>query len=225
MAATPALDDYLDLIASFNPSGSLRVYPGSPFVLHSLMRTASRDRLKLFELHPTDGKTLDANIAQLDAGRQIIVARQDGFEGLKPLLPPPPSATGSRRAVVLIDPSYEIKSDYGKVSACIQEALKRFPTGTYLVWYAIIPRTEAHDLPKRLKTLSTQAQRPWLHATLAIGQDPTHGPDDRPGLTASGMFVINPPHTLRATLQQTLPVLLAVLGRGRGQAQSVDAGG
>ena len=75
--ASPALDDYLDLIAGFNPSGSLRVYPGSPFVLHTLMRTASRDKLKLFELHPTDGKTLDANIAQLDAGRQISVARQD----------------------------------------------------------------------------------------------------------------------------------------------------
>jgi 23S rRNA (adenine2030-N6)-methyltransferase len=189
------------------------------------MRTASRDKLKLFELHPTDGKTLDANIAQLEAGRSITVVRQDGFEGLKPLLPPPPSATGSRRALVLIDPSYEIKSDYAKVSACIQDSLKRFPTGTYLVWYPVIPRTEAHDLPKRLKTLCNQTQRPWLNATLAIGQDPSHGPDDRPGLTASGMFVINPPHTLKPALQQTLTILLDVLGRGRGKGQSVESGG
>ena len=223
--ASPALDDYLDLIAGFNPSGSLRVYPGSPFVLHTLMRTASRDKLKLFELHPTDGKTLDANIAQLEAGRSITVVRQDGFEGLKPLLPPPPSATGSRRALVLIDPSYEIKSDYAKVSTCIQDSLKRFPTGTYLVWYPVIPRTEAHDLPKRLKTLCNQTQRPWLNATLAIGQDPSHGPDDRPGLTASGMFVINPPHTLKPALQQALIILLDVLGRGRGKGQSVESGG
>jgi 23S rRNA (adenine2030-N6)-methyltransferase len=223
--AAPAIDDYLDLIASFNPSGALRVYPGSPFVMHQLLRAESRDKLKLFELHPTDSRTLSANIAQLEAGRQIAVALQDGFEGLKPLLPPPPSATGSKRAVVLIDPSYEIKSDYGKVSACIQEALRRFPTGTYLVWYPIIPRPEAHDLPRRLKTLANQAQRPWLHATLAIGQDPTHGPDDRPGLTASGMFVINPPHTLKAVLQTALPQLLSVLGRGRGKSQSLDAGG
>jgi 23S rRNA (adenine2030-N6)-methyltransferase len=225
VAATPAIDDYLDLIASFNPSGSLRVYPGSPFVMHSLMRTESRDKLKLFELHPTDGKTLDANIAQLEAGRQIAVARQDGFEGLKPLLPPPPSATGSRRALVLIDPSYEIKSDYSKVSACVQEYLRRFPTGTYLIWYPIIPRPEAHDLPRKLKTLCNQSKRPWLNATLAIGQDPTHGPDDRPGLTASGMFVINPPHTLKSTLQETLPQLLNTLGRGRGKAQAMETGG
>ncbi len=223
--SAPALDDYLDLVESFNPSGSLRVYPGSPFVMHQLLRTESRDKLKLFELHPTDSRTLTANIAQLEAGRQVAVAMEDGFEGLKPLLPPPPSSTGSRRALVLMDPSYELKSDYGKVIACIQEQVKRFPTGTYLVWYPVIPRPEAHDLPRRLKTLSNQAKRPWLHATLAIGQDPTHGPDDRPGLTASGMFVINPPHTLKASLQAALPVLLDVLGRGRGKAQSLDTGG
>jgi len=224
-ASSPALDDYLDLVAGFNPTGDLRVYPGSPFVMHHLLRSEARDRLKLFELHPTDGKTLSANIAQLEAGRQVSVGREDGFEGLRPLLPPPPSATGSRRALVLLDPSYEIKSDYAKVAACIQEQLKRFPTGTYLVWYPIIPRTEAHDLPRRLKTLSNQAARPWLHATLAIGQDPTHGPDDRPGLTASGMFVINPPHTLKPSMQAALPLLLSVLGRGRGKSQSLESGG
>ena len=223
-ASTPLLDDYLDLIASFNPSGQLRVYPGSPFVMQSLMRTESRDRLKLFELHPTDSRTLTANVGQLEAGRQIAVALQDGFEGLKPLLPPPPSSTGSKRAMVLIDPSYELKSDYGKVSACIQECIKRFPTGTYLVWYPIIPRTEAHDLPRRLKTLCTQTQRAWLHATLHIGHPPLE-PNERPGLTASGMFVVNPPHTLKAELQAALPRLHDLLGRGRGQAQSLEGGG
>lgn len=216
------IDDYLDLIASFNPSGDLRVYPGSPFVMHQLLRSEARDKLKLFELHPTDSRTLSANVAQLEAGRQVAVAHEDGFEGVQLLVPPPPSSTGSRRAVVLIDPSYEIKSDYGRVSACIQTCLQRFPTGTYMVWYPVIPRPEAHDLPRRLRTLCNQAARPWLQASLAIGQDPTHGPGDRPGLTASGVFVVNPPHTLKAQLQATLVQLLALLGRGRGQSQSVE---
>lgn len=228
-ASTAALDDYLDLIAGFNPDGQLRVYPGSPFVMQALMRTEARDRLKLFELHPTDSRTLNANIAQLEAGRQIAVATQDGFEGLKPLLPPPPSVSGSKRALVLIDPSFEIKSDYAKVSACIQECLKRFPTGTYLVWYPIIPRAEAHDLPRKLKTLANKAGKPWLHATLTVKSSKLltspGGEQTRPGLPASGMFVINPPHTLKAELQATLPLLVTLLGRGRGQAQSVEAGG
>jgi 23S rRNA (adenine2030-N6)-methyltransferase len=148
---TSAIQDYLDLITGFNPDGRLRVYPGSPFVMHSLLRTEARDKLKLFELHPTDSKVLAANVAQLEAGRQIAVARQDGFEGLKAFLPPP-----NRRALVLIDPSYELKSDYAQVSACIQDCLKRFATGTYMVWYPVIPRPEAHDLPRRLKTLANR---------------------------------------------------------------------
>ncbi|MBD3892814.1 23S rRNA (adenine(2030)-N(6))-methyltransferase RlmJ [Hydrogenophaga sp.] len=224
-AAAAAIEDYMDLVASFNPSGALRVYPGSPFVMQRLMRAESRDKLKLFELHPTDSRTLTAHVGQIEAGRQIAVALQDGFEGMKAFLPPPPTAGSSRRAAVLIDPSYEVKTDYGRVSACLQEQLGRFPTGTYLVWYPVIPRPEAHDLPRRLKTLATQAKRPWLKATLAIGQDPTHGPDDRPGLTASGMFIINPPHTLHAALHAALPQLLSLLGRGRGQAQALETGG
>lgn len=221
----PLLQDYMETVAGFNPSGKLKIYPGSPFIVQSLLREEARDKLKLFELHPTDSKALDANIAQLKAGRQVAVARQDGFEGLKAFLPPP-----SRRALVLIDPSYEIKSDYAKVSACIQDCLKRFSTGTYAVWYPVIPRPEAHELPRRLKTLATQAGKPWLHATLAIGQDEDRNapgePEKRgPGLTASGLFVINPPHTLKAGLQAALPQLLQVLGRGRGKGQVVESGG
>ena len=228
----PPLQDYIDLVASFNRGGQLKVYPGSPFVVQSLLRDEARDKLKLFELHPTDHKALVGHIEQLQAGRQVAVERKDGFEGLKSFLPPPVSATGSRRALVLIDPSYEIKTDYGTVASCIQDCLKRFATGTYAVWYPVIPRPEAHELPRRLKTLATQAGKPWLHATLNIGQGPEMSeitvPGERaprPGLTASGMFVINPPHTLKATLQATLPQLLAVLGRGRGKGWTVDGGG
>ena len=221
---TPLLQDYLETVAGFNPSGQLKIYPGSPFIVQALLRKEARDKLKLFELHPTDSKALAANIAQLAAGRQVAVARQDGFEGLKAFLPPP-----SRRGLVLIDPSYEIKSDYAKVSACIQDSLLRFATGTYAVWYPIIPRPEAHELPRRLKTLVTQAGRPWLHATLAIGQSDERNvpgePDRGQGLTASGMFVINPPHTLKPALQVALPQMMQVLGRGRGKGQALESGG
>jgi 23S rRNA (adenine2030-N6)-methyltransferase len=220
----PLVQDYLETVAGFNAGGQLKVYPGSPFIVQRLLREEARDKLKLFELHPTDSKVLAANVAQLQAGRQVAVAREDGFEGVKAFLPPP-----SRRGLVLIDPSYEIKSDYPKTSACIQDALKRFATGTYVVWYPIIPRPEAHDLPRRLKTLATQASRPWLQATLAIGQDEQRNipgePEQGQGLTASGMFVINPPHSLKAGLAAALPQLLQVLGRGRGQGQTLESGG
>ena len=122
---------------------------------------------------------------------------------------------------MLIDPSYEIKSDYAKVAAAVQDGLKRFATGVYAVWYPIIPRPEAHGLPRRLKTIAQQAGRGWLHATLNVG-----AAVDCAGLSASGMFVVNPPHTLKASLDDALPQVLQALreGRGRGAEWSVEAG-
>ena len=219
---TPALQDYLDMVASFNTGGNLKVYPGSPFIIQKLLR--DRDKLKLFELHPTDSKTLSANIAQLEAGRQVAVLREDGFEGLKKFLPPP-----SRRALVLCDPSYEIKTDYPRVIAMMADAMQRFATGTYVVWYPIIPRPEAHDIPKKLKTLAVKAGKSWLNAVLTVKSSKLTtddaGETQRPGLPASGMFVINPPHTLKAALQASLPQMVSLLGQDQHATFSVESGG
>jgi 23S rRNA (adenine2030-N6)-methyltransferase len=217
-----AIARYLGVIGDFNPKGGARVYPGSPFIVQHLLR--DHDRLKLFELHPTDARTLDANIAQLEAGRQIAVLRDDGFGSATKFLPPP-----SRRALVLMDPSYEMKTDYGRVLDFAAEALKRFATGTYAIWYPIIPRPEAHDLPRRLKTLATKAGKPWLHATLTVKSSklsvtPT-GETQRPGLPASGMFLINPPYTLKPLLAAALPQLAERLAQDRHAGFSLDAGG
>ncbi len=217
-----ALARYLEVIADFNAKGGAKVYPGSPFIVQHLLR--DQDKLKLFELHPTDARTLSANIAQLEAGRKIAVLIEDGFGSATKFLPPP-----SRRALVLCDPSYEVKSDYARVLDFAAEALKRFATGTYAVWYPIIPRPEAHDLPRRLKTMATKAGKSWLHATLTVKSskivtDPT-GETRRPGLPASGMFLINPPHTLKAKLATALPQLVTHLAQDRNAAFSLDAGG
>jgi len=218
----PILQDYIDLVASFNAPGSHKVYPGSPFIIQHLL--GERDKLKVFEIHPTDVKTLSANIKQLEAGRQVAVLREDGFEGIKKFLPPP-----ARRALVLSDPSYEIKNDYARVVAMVADSLTRFATGTYAVWYPIIPRPEAHDVPRKLKTLATKAGKSWLNATLTIKSSKLTSDDAgdviRPGLPASGMFIINPPHTLKAALQLALPQLVEVLGQDQHATSTVEFGG
>lgn len=228
-AWAPALQDYLELLRGLNPhfaqtgdAAHLKIYPGSPFIEQKFL--SGRDKLKLFELHPTDYKSLKGNIEQLGVGRQVVVAREDGFEALRPFLPPP-----SRRALVLCDPSYEMKTDYARVSAVMADALKRFPTGTYAVWYPLIPRPEAHDLPRKLKTLAVKAGRSWLHATLTVKSSKlttdTDGEVVRPGLPASGMFIINPPHTLKAELQAALPQMVALLGQDRNAGFTLEHGG
>ena len=217
-----ALQDYLDLVASFNAKGSHKVYPGSPFIIQRFL--SGRDKLKAFELHPTDSKTLSANIAQLEAGRQVAVLREDGFEGIKKFLPPP-----VKRALVFCDPSYEIKSDYARVPEMVADSLKRFATGTYAVWYPIIPRPEAHDVPRKLKTLATKAGKSWLNASLTVKSSKltsdAQGEVVRPGLPASGMFIINPPHTLKAAMQAALPQMVSLLAQDQHAAFTLEAAG
>ncbi len=159
------------------------------------------------------------------AGRQVGVLREDGFGCVNKFMPPP-----ARRALLLCDPSYEIKNDYARVATLAAEALRRFATGTYAVWYPIIPRPEAHDLPRKLKTLATKAGKPWLHATLTVKSSKlsvaaAQGEAKRPGLPASGMFIINPPHTLKGALQPALPQLVRLLGQDRHAAFTLDSGG
>ena len=213
------LTGYLNFVESFNKPGSTKIYPGSPFIIQRFLK--GRDKLKAFELHPTDAKTLASNIAQLEAGRQVAVLREDGFEGAKKFLPPP-----SKRALVVCDPSYEMKSDYQRVVDFVADSLKRFPTGTYFVWYPIIPRPEAHDLPRKLKTLATKAGKPSLNATLTVKSSKItktlSGDDIRPGLPASGIVVINPPFTLKPALALALPQLAQLLAQDENAAWTLD---
>lgn len=206
----PAVKEYVDLVKSLNPSGKMRYYPGSPYCAEKTMR--EQDRLRLFELHPTEVKVLEENFRKLEAhaaaqgqrpstrGKRVMVTRGDGFQGLKALLPPP-----SRRGLVLIDPPYEDKRDYTHVAQVLADALTRFPTGMYAVWYPVLQRNESRQLPERLKRLGAKS---WLNVTLAI-----HGPaPDGFGLHNSGMFILNPPWTLEPMLREVMPYLVDVLG-------------
>ncbi len=218
----PALQDYADMVRAFNQGPTARIYPGSPFIAQRLLR--AHDRLKLCELHPTDARALERNIAQLDAGRQVAVLREDGFEAPRKFLPPP-----SRRALLLCDPSYEIKIDYARVQTLAQEALQRFPTGVYALWYPLIARPEAHDLPRRLKALAHKAAKPWLHAALTVkGGAKARGPDGQArhaGLPASGMFLVNAPYTLEPALRAALPQMAELLAQDQHAGWTLESGG
>ena len=133
--------DYVALVRRFNPDGVLAQYPGSPALAQMLLRP--HDQLRAFELHPTEQKILRATLA---ATPEAIAYDGDGFAGLKSQLPP-----SSRRAAVLIDPSYEGNGDYRRVVATLREALARFAPGVYMVWYPQVSKLEAASLPKRLE--------------------------------------------------------------------------
>jgi 23S rRNA (adenine2030-N6)-methyltransferase len=217
-----AIADYVQLVKAMNPNGKLRHYPGSPYCAERIMR--EQDRLRLFELHPSDSRILEDNFRKLEAhaaaqgqqpsvrGKRVIVQRADGFLGLKALLPPP-----SRRGLVLIDPPYEDKRDYQSVKVTLEDALRRFATGCYAVWYPVLQRMESRQLPEKLKRLPSSG---WLNVTLSISAP---SPDGF-GLHSSGMFILNPPWTLEPMLRELMPYLVKVLGRDSGAKFTLESG-
>jgi len=202
-----AVKDYVAAIRAANPDGMLRHYPGSPRVALAAMRET--DRLRLFELHPSDHALLARNLAS--AGRRVLIQHGDGLAGLKALLPPPP-----RRALTLIDPSYEVKTDYQHVVQCLRDALTRFPGGVYALWYPLLARIEAQKLPGKLRLVPAGS---WLDVSLRVKLPSPGGI----GIHGSGMFIANPPYTLRATLQETLPWLAQALAQDEGAGFALDS--
>jgi len=200
-----AVADYLQLVQRHNPGGTLEHYPGSPVLARMLLR--GHDQLRLFELHPADHALLQQ---LLGASKGVEVAYVDGFVALKGQLPP-----STRRALVLIDPSYEGLGDYTRVVDAVADALKRFAAGTYMVWYPVVQKPGAQQM---LRTLKALAPKGWLHAQLDVQAPDAQGF----GLLGSGVFVINPPYTLFAELRHTLPWLAEVLGQHAGARHRLE---
>ncbi|HEY8605553.1 MAG TPA: 23S rRNA (adenine(2030)-N(6))-methyltransferase RlmJ [Noviherbaspirillum sp.] len=220
--APPPVAEYLQLVRDMNPSGKMRYYPGSPYCADRVAR--EQDRIRLFEMHPSDSKILEENFRKQEAhlaaqgqrsssrGKRVMINKGDGFTGLRSLLPPP-----SRRGLVLVDPPYEVKDDYRKVKLMLEDALVRFATGTYAVWYPVLQRMESRQFADKLKRLQANG---WLNVTLSI-RAPT---PDGFGLHSSGMFVINPPYTLEPMLRELMPWLVKALGMDSGAGFTLETG-
>ena len=106
--------------------------------------------------------------------------------------------------MTLIDPSYEIKSDYEAVVAALARAHRRFATGVFLLWYPVIERDRTEALMTALTATGIPRQ---LRLELSSRPD---GPGR--GMTGAGLIVVNPPWTLADAAGKGLPWLAAALG-------------
>ncbi|HET9822867.1 MAG TPA: 23S rRNA (adenine(2030)-N(6))-methyltransferase RlmJ, partial [Burkholderiaceae bacterium] len=192
-----ALARYVALVRRFNGDPARgrppRQYPGSPAIAQMLLRPT--DPLHCYELHPTDERILAAYLADRAHSR---VRMADGFTAMAAELPPP-----SRRGAVLIDPPYEIKTDYVRTLAAVREALARFAQAVVMVWVPQLALVDARELPRRLGNAAAAAPKGWLQARLTVAPPDAQGF----GLIGSSMVVVNPPHELAATLRECLPYL------------------
>ena len=187
------LNTYISILKRYNPYQTLKYYPGSPLIDKQLLR--EQDKLNLTELHPTDYPLLRQ---EFNKDKRAKVLREDGFIQLKSKLPPV-----TRRGIILIDPSYEIKNDYYKIPSALFEAYKRFATGIYLIWYPVVSRTTTQRMIDDIIKLGIKRISQF---ELALKPD-----NNQKGMTASGMIVINPPWKLHEQMQTIMPWLKQIL--------------
>jgi 23S rRNA (adenine2030-N6)-methyltransferase len=188
-AGLPAgLAAYRDLVAEFNGGGVLRRYPGSPWFAQRLLR--AQDRMELCELHPRDFPVLQQLFRD---DRRAGCHFEDGFARSLALLPPQ-----ERRALVLIDPSYELKRDYTRVVDHVRALHRRFATGVYAVWYPLVESRRAKALEKAF--ISSGMRRIHLYEVCLSTRHTGRG------MTGAGMIVVNPPWMLREEVRAALDI-------------------
>ena len=184
---------YVNIVKQFNSTEQLIDYPGSPLIAKQFLR--ANDRLLLHELHSPEIQLLKAVVKD----KRIKVFHNDGLKHSLGLLPPK-----EHRGLVLIDPSYEVKSDYQSVVESLIQMVKRFAIGTYALWYPVVDRKRNKQLEQAIKNSGIKN---ILLFELGINAD-----TEEHGMTASGMIVVNPPWTLAEEMKQTLVWLVDKLG-------------
>lgn len=163
------LQSYVQLIKQYAEDQS---YPGSPVIIDHLLR--EDDRLQCVENHTSSFKQLKLNLGRHP---KITLHQRDALEAMHALLP-----FKEKRGLVLVDPSYEMKSDYHNVAESVIRAYEKMPNAVFLIWYPILKEERHIQLIKALKKSSINDL--WVCEWEPF-PNPTHG------LLGSGLAVIN----------------------------------
>jgi 23S rRNA (adenine2030-N6)-methyltransferase len=191
------LAPYRRIVASVRARHGGGVYPGSPGILREILRR--QDRGVLVELHPADHAVLSE---AFNAVANLKVMHLDGWTSLRALIPPK-----ERRGLVLVDPPYEKPNELERLGTELLAAMAKWPTGVYAGWYPIKAMAPVDAVAARLHN---ESPRPGLRLELLVDD-----PADPARLNGSGLFVLNPPWSLRQEAEILLPALAERLSRGR----------
>ena len=150
-----------------------RAYPGSPLIAANLLRAT--DRLSLAELHPGEHAQLAATLGPF--GAQTFA--EDGWQMAISRTPPTP-----RRGLLLIDPSWEVKTDYAAAPKRLADLHKRWNVGVLMLWYPILVDARHSPMTDALRRTIAGCV---LHEVRFAPARPGHG------MIGSGLAVVNAP--------------------------------
>ncbi|MGI9400249.1 MAG: 23S rRNA (adenine(2030)-N(6))-methyltransferase RlmJ [Rhizobiaceae bacterium] len=187
---------YLEIVANYRDGDLLTAYPGSPMIARKLLR--KQDRLSLYELHPEDSKKLAAEFA---GDYQVRVNQLDGWLVPGAHLPPK-----EKRGMVLIDPPFEEKGDFGRLATAFEKSHRRWPGGTILAWYPLKHQKAVSGFVDGLKKSNIEK---LLRIEFWLEPERTEVK-----FRGCGLIIKNPPYTLAGELKVILPFLCENLGTG-----------
>ncbi|MEO6005988.1 MAG: 23S rRNA (adenine(2030)-N(6))-methyltransferase RlmJ [Opitutus sp.] len=200
--------EYVDLVRRFdhdrgNRDALPRFYPGSPWVARLLARP--QDRIALCEKHPAEYLAL---AEEFRFSPRTTVQEMDGYVSLRAMLPPL-----ERRALVLIDPAYEVQDEFAQLVAALEAGLARLPSAVFALWY---PLTERARVDRFQDELAALALPPTLLVEMTIG-------NEQAGLKmrGCGLVVLNPPWQFDGVARIVVTELAAKLAQSSGAAGSI----
>ncbi|WP_293745940.1 23S rRNA (adenine(2030)-N(6))-methyltransferase RlmJ [uncultured Paraglaciecola sp.] len=210
-----AINHYLSLVSNYM---EFNQYPGSPEIAKSMLR--EQDKMVLMEWHNQEIQNLKSNIG----GKNIAVHHRDGYEGLVALTPP-----NMQRGMVLIDPSYEVASEYQQVVDTVAAVSKKWNSAIYAIWYPLIADRQVSNadfdssVSKKgkseamLEALSQQSFKNMLKIELCVTDGSKAG-----GMYGSGMLLINAPWQLDVQIKESLQALTPLMAQNNSASYSVD---
>ncbi|WP_424926675.1 23S rRNA (adenine(2030)-N(6))-methyltransferase RlmJ [Amaricoccus tamworthensis] len=164
-------------------------YPGSPLVAANLLRDV--DRITFMELHPGEHQHLKRAMS----GHAAAVHRRDGLEGVLALAPFQP-----RRGLVLVDPSYEVKTEYAAIAEFTLKLIRKWPETAIMIWYPLLKAARHGEMLSKVR-----ARLPVMVDEVTFRQPPERG------MFGSGLALVNAPYGAGSVFSKTHRMAAAVL--------------
>lgn len=197
-ATHPLVEKYLTVCGEFYQK---RHYPGSPVIAAQLLR--DNDHLHVMELHPGEIPKLSASLRGMSRD-QVHIHHRDGLEGLKALTPPSPA-----RGAVLIDPPYELISEYQAVKNAVNATLKKWAQAQIVIWYPLLSARagQKSGCSERMVESLADAGKTAFTAELHVADKVLDT-----GMYGSGLLFINPSWQLDTQLADSLNAIAPSMG-------------
>lgn len=198
----PCAAALLQLMAQRQAETGSELYPGSPLIAQRLTRP--QDSLILCENAPEQHARLAANVG---ADSRATVLLDDGYKAVQRR----EVATPQRRALVFVDPPYQLGSDTERCAQLVRHLRTHWRSARVCIWFPV-RRTGAHRTERLYDAVLAAGDADCLAAEVGGGGD----------AVGTGLLLVQPPYGLDAELRTLLPHLASLAQPADDAAVSVE---